>query len=463
MSYYNNPAGPQQYVPANSPVNAQPNFNYGGISTAGYNTDMQTQSQSSSGGLLKGIGSALLGGIGGIAGGAMNLIGGLLNQRAQRKENEKARQYQTAEREAQNQWNLDMWNKQNEYNTPQAQMQRMLEAGINPAAAAQGISGSNQSAGSVQGASNGGAPNNSLPDNGLGRLGDAIGNSVNSALNAQTLAQGIQKQAVEIRKQEIENEIVGEELAIRKNERYESDATLNDKIKSVQNMADKAVADKQISQETAEIVRLTAPFVIGKSAEELNKLREEVRIAEGQVRQIDENIKNTIEQRKAIAQQIKTLRAQEANYNASTGLMQEQALTEEKQQELLALQAQEKELTNQLQALEVERKQIMTDNIKNLGIDPSLPSYEKMVQSWSKVGESSDDNINVLSSLGYSLDWLLDRAGGIIGAGLVGKGASKAGNAGRTTTATKHEPPVKYDYASGTFYDNPKYTTSGTR
>lgn len=34
--------------------------------------------------------------------------------------------------EQQNQYNIDMWNMQNEYNSPQAQMQRFQEAGLNP-------------------------------------------------------------------------------------------------------------------------------------------------------------------------------------------------------------------------------------------------------------------------------------------------------------------------------------------
>lgn len=34
--------------------------------------------------------------------------------------------------EQQNQFNLDMWNKQNEYNSPSAQMQRLVDAGLSP-------------------------------------------------------------------------------------------------------------------------------------------------------------------------------------------------------------------------------------------------------------------------------------------------------------------------------------------
>lgn len=41
--------------------------------------------------------------------------------------------YQSKLQERQNQFNLDMWNLQNAYNSPQAQMKRYEEAGLNPA------------------------------------------------------------------------------------------------------------------------------------------------------------------------------------------------------------------------------------------------------------------------------------------------------------------------------------------
>lgn len=60
------------------------------------------------------IGSAIQGGAG--------IIGSLINYGAQKHLQER-----------QNQYNLDMWNLQNEYNSPQAQMKRYEEAGLNPA------------------------------------------------------------------------------------------------------------------------------------------------------------------------------------------------------------------------------------------------------------------------------------------------------------------------------------------
>lgn len=54
--------------------------------------------------------------------GAMGIIGSALNYK-----------YQSKLQEKQNEYNLNMWNLQNEYNSPQAQMKRYEEAGLNPA------------------------------------------------------------------------------------------------------------------------------------------------------------------------------------------------------------------------------------------------------------------------------------------------------------------------------------------
>ena len=44
----------------------------------------------------------------------------------------KNRDFQTSEREASQQWNLDQWNRENAYNDPSAQRARMEAAGFNP-------------------------------------------------------------------------------------------------------------------------------------------------------------------------------------------------------------------------------------------------------------------------------------------------------------------------------------------
>lgn len=106
--------------------------------------------------------------LGDILGAGINAgVGAIQNKQNrdwQANEAQKARDHATSERIAAQNWNLDMWNLQNEYNDPAAQMERMKNAGINPAAAAQGISGNGSESGSVQGSSPGSSPMASMPN-----------------------------------------------------------------------------------------------------------------------------------------------------------------------------------------------------------------------------------------------------------------------------------------------------------
>lgn len=49
----------------------------------------------------------------------------------QREENEKARAFNKAMAEQANQWSIDQWNRENQYNSPEAMRQRLRDAGIN--------------------------------------------------------------------------------------------------------------------------------------------------------------------------------------------------------------------------------------------------------------------------------------------------------------------------------------------
>lgn len=80
--------------------------------------------------------SPTIGAVSGIAGGILDYFGSRQNARDQMKfqseENQKARDWQAAQADKQNAWNLEMWNKQNEYNSPSSQMSRLKAAGLNP-------------------------------------------------------------------------------------------------------------------------------------------------------------------------------------------------------------------------------------------------------------------------------------------------------------------------------------------
>lgn len=60
-----------------------------------------------------------------IAGSAVSTAGGIIGQAMANKANRKLQQQQLN-------WNEEMWNQNNQYNTPQAQMQRFRDAGLNP-------------------------------------------------------------------------------------------------------------------------------------------------------------------------------------------------------------------------------------------------------------------------------------------------------------------------------------------
>lgn len=65
----------------------------------------------------------------------------------QAQENQLQREWQSAENEKAYQQNIEQWNRENEYNTPAAQMQRYVDAGLNPTLA---IGGSSVAASSPQ-------------------------------------------------------------------------------------------------------------------------------------------------------------------------------------------------------------------------------------------------------------------------------------------------------------------------
>lgn len=68
----------------------------------------------------------------GLIGGALNLIGGISQRNFEKRMQQQQMDWNEAMMEKQNQWSLEQWNRTNEYNTPAAQRQRLLDAGLNP-------------------------------------------------------------------------------------------------------------------------------------------------------------------------------------------------------------------------------------------------------------------------------------------------------------------------------------------
>lgn len=84
------------------------------------------------GSVIPGVGTAI-GALGGAAISAIgNFFGNLSNRRASRKAFERESKFAREERLAQQQWIEQMYEKNNSYNSPAAQMQRLKDAGLNP-------------------------------------------------------------------------------------------------------------------------------------------------------------------------------------------------------------------------------------------------------------------------------------------------------------------------------------------
>lgn len=74
---------------------------------------------------------AIASAVGGIAQGAMNMLAAKQNYEYSRKLNEQQFEHQQILQKQQNDFNVDMWNKSNEYNSAAEQVQRYKDAGLN--------------------------------------------------------------------------------------------------------------------------------------------------------------------------------------------------------------------------------------------------------------------------------------------------------------------------------------------
>lgn len=83
-----------------------------------------------------------LGILGSVLSGGASLIGNVVGNKKQnsninkqiafqREENEKSRAFNKAMAEQANQWSIDQWNRENQYNSPEAMRQRLRDAGVN--------------------------------------------------------------------------------------------------------------------------------------------------------------------------------------------------------------------------------------------------------------------------------------------------------------------------------------------
>lgn len=164
---------------------------------------------------FQGAGGAL---IGGALSGISNLFGAHSQNQsvekqlaAAREEAEKTRKWQTSEREAQNDWNYQLWKANNDYNTPAAVQSRLQAAGINPDLyVTQGaLQGS-----SVQ-AQGGHTPSGPVADTSAWNRYRPIGSVASQALADTALSAQVAKTSAEAEGQHYTNDILSSDASFR--------------------------------------------------------------------------------------------------------------------------------------------------------------------------------------------------------------------------------------------------------
>lgn len=162
-----------------------------------------------------GAGGAL---IGGALSGISNLFGSHSQNKtvekqlaAAREEAEKTRKWQTSEREAQNDWNYNLWQANNDYNTPAAVQARLKDAGINPDLYV--TNGALQGS-SIQ-AQGGHTPSGPVADTSAWNRYKPIGSVASQALADTALAAQVSKTNAETEGQKHTNDILSSDASFR--------------------------------------------------------------------------------------------------------------------------------------------------------------------------------------------------------------------------------------------------------
>lgn len=229
-----------------------------------------------------GLGAATL--ASGIIGGATSLLGGIGANAANSEEAKKNRQFQREERIAAQDWNKEMWDLQNEYNTPEAQMQRMIEAGINPAAAAQAITGGQNTAGSVAASQPSSGSQAATMTNPAAHLGEVLAGSVGTAWQNYLVKN--QAKTEEAKKDNIEQETKNKEQEFKWNE-----ATWEQRQNEIDTRINTMVKDGKLKDEQAKQIREMLPLLKDKTQEEINMMIEQTNKLKIEYDQIEADIK----------------------------------------------------------------------------------------------------------------------------------------------------------------------------
>lgn len=261
---------------------------------------------------------------------------------------------------------MSMMEYQNEWNSPKSQLERAKAAGLNPNAVAQTIAGS-PGFGNMAAADAASLPK-AVPD-----LGSMIGNSVNSALNAEFIKANTRNTNEDTRGKELDNDL--------------KDATFDTRVQQAEDEGIITHAQAENAKLFAEKYPELLDLSLEQAKEDLNKTREEIKKIQKDIEVSDQNIAESKKRIDKLEQDIRTSKSQEAKNYAEIELTKEKtklAQLENENQELknrnLELSGDESGWKAQYFALEKEQGKEAADK----WLSENMEVTEKVVKNTSK-------------------------------------------------------------------------------
>lgn len=257
--------------------------------------------------------------IGGVANLAGSLISSSMNNKAQEKMMEKQMKWQEKMNLQQQEWQEDMWNKTNEYNSAGAQMQRMMDAGINPNNAAAGITNGGQASLAAQ-------PDIPSAPSGFNSPIDLshIGSDIVSMSVAKAQENNIK---ADTEKKKAETGKVDEEAAYQKWQNFVAPEQWNMVKSEIGANVEKVLSERDMNQEKKKEVMYTVdkllPLAYDKGLQEIDNLKKELQVMNNQIMLIKE--------------QAKTQQAQQGVLSAQEGLYKVEKTNQEQENQIQQL------------------------------------------------------------------------------------------------------------------------------
>lgn len=176
-------------------------------------------------------------------------------------------------------WQEKMWNKQNEYNTPENQLSLYQDAGYNPLTALNAMSG-NSSAGSVGSVQS--AQMQAADFSGFGQAGQAIANAmmqkelIQSQIDLNNANAG--KSQAETEWTKLNGEIQQQRLAIEQNMSEAQIEQMNANISYIKSQKDYTDALKNFTDSQIQRFDMLTPLVYLMQAEQINEIRAHIKL-----------------------------------------------------------------------------------------------------------------------------------------------------------------------------------------